>query len=297
MKNLKSFIICDIVVILIKLIAGYFGHSLTLLSSIIYDLFIIITTLLATKANNEKIKKRSIFTSIYAFFMILISMAMIYIDFKLSIFRPSLVILIFLLICIITNYVVTVYKTNTSYMKREGLLGYSAKNSNINIIIYIITVATIILSKLKSLWKYFIYADRLGVILISLLLIYYALRIITRGFKNTEEIEEKITQTINEEVNKCKEVKNVTKVNINDLGGIRRIDLELKLQDGIILTDLITFIITIQDFLLKNSDLASVTLVKNVNRKVVRKNARNSGSTNSKGSTKKKNTKKKNKKR
>lgn len=297
MKKIRSFIICDIVVILIKLIAGYFGHSLTLLSSIIYDLFIIITSLLAAKANSEKVKTRSIFTSIYAFLIVLVAMGMIYIDFKLSILRPSLVILVFLLICIITNYVVTVYKTNSSYMKREGLLGYSAKNSNINIIIYIITVATIILSKLKGLWKYFVYADRLGVILISLLLIYYALRIIIRGFKNTEEIEEKITQSINEEVNKCKEVKNVTKVDINDLGGIRRIDLDVKLQDGIILTDLITFIITLEDFLLKNSDLASVTLVKNVNRKVVRKNARNSGSTNSKGSTKKKNTKKKNKKR
>ncbi len=299
MKNkneYKTFIICDLIVIIIKFLAGYFGHSLTLLSTIIYDIVAMFTALLALKAKEENKKGKSIFTSLYAFILILLSICMVYLSFQIKPWKPSLLILIFLLICVVSNYIITVYKSNTSYLKKEGVLGYSSKNSNTNMILYIVVLATIIISKFRGLWKYLIYIDRIGVIVVALFLTYYALRILLRSFKNMEDEEEKITQTINEEVNKCKEVKNVTKVSINHLGGIKRIDLELKLQDQIALTDLITFVVTLEDFLLKYSDLSSVRVVKNANRKVVRKVARNSGSTNSKGSTKKKNTKKKNKK-
>ena len=293
----KSFIICDLIVIIIKFLAGFFGHSLTLLSTIIYDIIAIITSLIALKAQPESSKGKAVFSSLYAFIIILLSIGMTYFSFQLKPWKPSLLILIFLLICIVSNYVITVYKTNTSYVKKEGMLGYGNKNSNINIILYILVLGTTIISKFTGLWKYFKYVDRIGVVLVSLLLIYYALRILLRSFKKMEDMEEKITQTLNEEINKCKEVKNVTKVGINHLGGIKRIDIELKLQEALALPDLITFVVTLEDFLLKYSDLSSVKLVKNANRKVVRRIAGNSGSTNSKGSTKKKNTKKKNKKR
>ena len=118
--------------------------------------------------------------------------------------------------------------------------------------------------------------------------------VIDEGFYYDMDLGDKV---ITEEVNKCGEVKNITKINILSNGGIRKIDIDLKLQPKVKLVDLITFVVTLEDFLLKYSDLVSVNLVKHVNRSGARKNARNSGSTNSKKSTKKKSTKSKSKKR
>ena len=163
---------------------------------------------------------------------------------------------------------------------------------------YIVVLASVIISKWGGLWKNLRYADRIGAVIICIFVVYYALRILVRSFKFLEEEqEEKITGTITEEVNKCKEVKNITKINILSNGGIRKIDIDLKLQPKIGLTDLITFVVTLEDYLLKYSDYASVTIVKHVNRSGARKNARNSGSSNSKKGTKKKSTKSKSKKR
>ncbi len=295
---------------ILKGLIGIVGGSLTLVSTIIYDIFSNITSILALKAKEETKKSTSIFTSIYGFIIVLVSILIVYLTFNIKIMKPSLLILIILLFALVCNYVITAVKTNNSINKKEGTLGISNRNSNINMILYIITTISIIMTKFTKFFKFFKYSDRVGVILIAILIAYQGIRIILRSFKHMEETEEEeLKKTINEEVNKQKEVKNVTGVTINSLGGIKNINVSLKLQDNKSLPDLITFVVTLCDYLLKYGDYASVTLVKNVSRKGVRAstkktsskgaktNAGNSRSTNSKKGTKKKNTKKKNKKR
>ncbi len=297
-KDFRNYLIMEFIIISLKVLAGVFGHSLALLATILFDVVVIVTTFIAFGSKEETTRLKMVGTAFYSFIVCLLSILYVYLTFKSKIMKPSLLILIFLLLCLVLNYVITVYKSNTSYNKKEGLLGGSNKNSSVNIIMYIVVLASVILSKWGSLWKVLKYSDRVGATVISVFTIYYALRILVRSFKFLEEEqEEKLTGAITEEVNKCSEVKNITKINVLSNGGIRKIDIDLKLQPKIGLTDLITFVVTLEDYLLKYCDLASVTLVKHVNRSGARKNARNSGSTNSKKSTKKKSTKKKNKKR
>ena len=297
-KDYTTYLVMDFIIIGLKILAGVFGHSLTLLATILFDLVVIVTSFLAFKSKEETTRGRMVGTAFYSFIVCLASMCYVYVTFKMKLMKPSLLITIFLLLCLVLNYVITVYKSNMSYNKKEGLLGGSNKNSSVNIIMYIVVLASVIISKWGSLWKALEYSDRVGALIICIFIIYYALRILVRSFKFLEqEKEEKITGDITEEVNKCSEVKNITKINILSNGGIRKIDIDLKLQPSIKTTDLITFVVTLEDFLLKYCDFASVNLVKHVNRSGARKNARNSGSTNSKKSTKKKSTKKKSKKR
>lgn len=297
-KDYNGYLIMDFIIIGLKLLAGLLGHSLALLATILFDVVVIITSFIAFRSKEKTTRGRMVGTAFYSFIVCLLSILYVFITFKIKIMKPSLLILIFLLLCLVLNYVTTVYKSNVSYSKKEGILGGSNKNSSVNIIMYIVVLASVIISKWGSLWKQLRYADRIGATIISLFTIYYALRILVRSFKFLEEEqEEKLNGVITEEVNKCKEVKNITKINILSNGGIRKIDIDLKLQPGIGLTDLITFVVTLEDFLLKYCDFASVNLVKHINRSGARKNARNSGSTNSKKSTKKKSTKSKSKKR
>lgn len=297
-KDYNAYLIMDFIIIGLKVLAGVFGHSLALLATILFDVVVIITSFIAFRSKEKTTRGRMVGTAFYSFIVCLLSIFYVFITFKIKIMKPSLLILIFLLLCLVLNYVTTVYKSNVSYSKKEGILGGSNKNSSVNIIMYIVVLASVIISKWGSLWKQLRYADRIGATIISLFTIYYALRILVRSFKFLEEeLEEKLNGVITEEVNKCKEVKNITKINILSNGGIRKIDIDLKLQPGIGLTDLITFVVTLEDFLLKYCDFASVNLVKHINRSGARKNARNSGSTNSKKSTKKKSTKSKSKKR
>ena len=297
-KDYNGYLIMDFIIIGLKLLAGLLGHSLALLSTILFDVVVIITSFIAFRSKEKTTRGRMVGTAFYSFIVCLLSILYVFITFKIKIMKPSLLILIFLLLCLVLNYVTTVYKSNVSYSKKEGILGGSNKNSSVNIIMYIVVLASVIISKWGSLWKQLRYADRIGATIVSIFTIYYALRILVRSFKFLEEEqEEKLNGVITEEVNKCKEVKNITKINILSNGGIRKIDIDLKLQSSIGLTDLITFVVTLEDFLLKYCDFASVNLVKHVNRSGARKNARNSGSTNSKKSTKKKSAKSKSKKR
>ncbi len=297
-KDYNSYLLVELIIIVLKVFAGVFGHSMALLCTILYDVVGIITTYIAINCKEETTKGRMIGTAFYSFIVCLLALALIFISFKSKIFKPSLLILIFLLLCLVLGYVVTIYNTNRNYNKKEGLLGLSSRNSNINLILYIVVLASIILSKLRGLWGFFKYSDRIGVVIICLFTIYYGLRILLRSFRKLEDkVEEKVSQKITEEVNKCKEVKNITKIEILSNGGIRRINVDLKLQPSLAQVDLITFIVTLQDYLLKYSDLVTVNLVKHASRSGAKKSAGNSRGSNSKKSTKKKSTKKKNKKR
>ena len=297
-KDYSSYLIIDLIIIVLKALIGVFGHSLALLSTIVFDIVVIITTFIAFRSKDKTTRGRMVGTAFYSFVVCLIAILYLYITFKFKVMSPSLLIIIFLLFFLVFNYVVTVYKSNISYGKKEGILGISNKNSTVNILMYIVVLASIILSKWGKLWKVLKYSDRVATIIVLCFIVYYALRIMVRSFNALEETEEeKLNKVITEEVNKCGEVKNITKINVLSNGGIRKIDIDLKLQPKVKLVDLITFVVTLEDFLLKYSDLVSVNLVKHVNRSGARKNARNSGSTNSKKSTKKKSTKSKNKKR
>ena len=98
------------------------------------------------------------------------------------------------------------------------------------------------------------------------------------------------------------EVKKFVSINTIEFGGIRKAKCNLVLNNNLTMIDLNTFVVSLQDYLLKIADVVEVNLVDEVKPKKpkvrsLKQDARNSGSGNSKTNAKKKNTKKKNKKR
>ena len=146
------------------------------------------------------------------------------------------------------------------------------------------------------------YADRVGVVLIVLLVIYKAFRIIKNSFGYLEG--EELKKVVEDEITSREEVKKIERILVNSFGGVRHITIDILLNERISMVDINTFVITLQDYLLKFGDVVDINMINGVEKKKskprvrsLKQDARNSGSGNSKTNTKKKNTKKKNKKR
>ena len=118
-----------------------------------------------------------------------------------------------------------------------------------------------------------------------------------------EDLDEEIEKEYLLEIGKREEVKYVSKVQVNSFGGLRSVECDLDLREGISMIDVNTFVVNLQDYLLKLGESVTVNLIeakkarKKPKVRSKKQDARNSRSGNSKKNTKKKNTKKKNKKR
>ena len=302
MKKVKKFIIVDIIIFLIKIIGGLLCHSYTMLASAIYELSLLgISLFFIHKGENKKYK--SIISSLYGFIIILLGLGIVYLSVVTQLFKTSLLIILFVVLTAIIRYIVSCFNTNFSCQKKEGLLTYGKINSTIDFVNDGIILGALILTKISKWFKILKYGDILGTIIISLFVIYKGVRIILNSFIN---FEDKVTEIpdYTTEILKRDEVKSVEKLSFFTFGGLKYAECNLILKDGINMVDVNTFVLTLQDYLLKCSDVVRINLVQKALKKKIKvkvrskkEDARNSGSRNSKTNTKKKNSKKKNKKR
>lgn len=303
MKEVKTFLIFEIVIVLLKVLGSFLCNSYALLASSVLDLSLIIVSLCVIKKGDNK-KYKGIITSILGILMILGGVFVIFFSFIGSIKKVSLWLLLFIIVTLLIRYIVGCFYTNAGYQKKKGLLSYGIINSNVDFIIYGILFGTLVLSKISKWIEIFKYADRLGTILISLLVIVKGLKIIINSFKYLESKENDIGDEYKKEIVDRSEVKKLVSLQKYSFGGINSVRCDISLRDGISIIDVNTFVVTLQDYLLKIADVGIINLVdqseKNKVKPKVRskkQDARNSRSGNSKTNTKKKNTAKKNKKR
>ncbi len=301
MKDVKKIIIVDLILMLIKLVGGILCHSLTMLSSMLLEISVILISLFLYKKSENK-KYKGIISSIIGIIIILSSLFLIYYGVTSDIKTTSWFIILFVFLIAITRYITSCFNTNMSYQKREGLLLIGKVHSTIDFVTYGITLGALILTKLSKWVKIFKYGDILGMIIISLFVIYKGIKVIVNSFKYLEEKNNLNLNTYITEIEKNKEIKSVEKLEINSYGGLNYAHLNIILKEGVSMIDVNTLVLSIQDYLLKISDMVRVNLVKKT---VIRKakvrskkaDARNSRSRNSKTNVTKKNSKKKNKKR
>jgi divalent metal cation (Fe/Co/Zn/Cd) transporter len=301
MKKIKNFIIFDFIVLLLKVVGGIVTHSYTFLASGILDVVLIISYLVICKKDNNKIK--GILTSIYGLLIILSGLSIIFVGFITEIKRTSLFLIIFIILTLICRYLITCFYTNSSYQKKKGLLTHSYMISNYDFYSYGVIIVAMVLMKVSKWVDVLKYADRIGTILIAALIIIKGFKIIKNSFNYMEDLEEIIEKEYLLEIGKREEVKYVSRVDVFATGGLRAVECDITLRDGISLIDVNTFVVNLQDYLLKLGDVVTINLVeaKKMRKKPKvrskKQDARNSRSGNSKKNTKKKNTKKKNKKR
>ena len=282
----KKLLIADIIVLLLKVIIGYF-NSYALLGSGLFDLLLIIVTILSSsKKDNNGFKNVISFIISLLFVGLSISLAIYsFIDnYKI----PSLLLVLLLLIFLMTRYSINCFYTSSNYKKKSGLLYISNRVSNYDFYNYGIIIVVIIVSHISKWFKILTNADRVGCILICLLVLYRCFKIVVHHFKKIKELSNDVIN----EVSKREEVKVVDKVTIKNFGGFRNLTIRVKLRENLDLVTLNSFMVTLSDYLLKYVDVANVVMSNEVRSS---SNARNSGSRNSKKSTKRKNNRKKNK--
>lgn len=304
MKEVKSFIIADFVLFLLKGIGGFFCHSYTMVASGFYDLLLILSAcFLFKKSENKKFK--GILSALWGFLLILSGLGIVFWSEIAKIEKTSCFVLLFLFFSLIIRYLVSCYFTNKSYQKKKGLLSFGVIYSSVDFYHYGVILLAFLFMKLSGWISLFKYADRLGVLCIVLLFVIKGIRIIIRSFQCLEEkAEETISEDVKEEIIGRKEVKKLESLQLSSFGGLRRVDCSIQIHENVRMLDINTFVVTLQDYLLKIADVVKITLVdkkavvkKKPKVRSLKQDARNSGSRNSKTNVKKKNTKKKNKKR
>ena len=303
MKDIKTFIIVDIIIFILKVVGGLLTHSYTMMASGIFDLLLIIITFIAIKGNTES-KKLSIFTIILGFLSILLAGGLISLAILTDIKKTSLWVLLFLIITLVMRYIVSCFYTNISYQKKKGLLSYGNILSNVDFYNYGIIILALILMKVSKWVKIFKYADVVGVILISILLVIKGIKLIKNSVDKLKGTNVKINEDILKEIKNRSEVKSLGKLEVHYYGGVRVAKCDVLLKEKIGMVDVNSFIITLQDYLLKISDAVRIFMIdkeQNTSRRAKvrskKADARNSGSRNSKTGTKKKTNKKTSKKR
>ena len=303
MKDIKTFVIVDLIILLLKVVGGLITHSYTLMVSGVYDLILILCTLVAIKGNTES-KGLSIFTIFLGLLSLLSAGGMISLAFLTDIKKTSLWVLLFLIISLIMRYIVSCFYTNFSYQKKKGLLSYGNILSNVDFYNYGIILLALILMKASRWASVLKYADRIGTVLLSILLIVKGFKIIKNSIDKLRYKTKKINDETISEIKNRSEVKALGKLEIFYYGGIRVAKCDVLLRDNIGMVDVNSFVITLQDYLLKVADAVRIFMIDkepNTSRRAkvrsLKQDARNSGSGNGKTSSKKKSSKKGNKKR
>ena len=298
MKEVKKFIIASLVIMLLKIVGGLLCSSYTLIESAIYELLMIVLITLTSK-NKENNKMKALLSSLLGLLFIILGAGVSLLSFTYPVKKVSFGIILFVILSILIRYAVGCFTTNTNYNRRKGLLTVSYLNSNMDFLLCGVSLATL-LSKINV----FILkdADKIGCIFILGLIIWKALKIILNSFKVMEDEHKELSEEYTNEITNRTEVKKIDKLVLNNFGGIKAIKLDVELKENISIIDLNTFIVTLQDYLLKEADVAYLIMSNNIVKKKVnvrslKQDARNSGSRNSKTNVKKTNSRKKNQKR
>ncbi len=303
MKEVKTFIIVWLVVAILKIVGGVLCNSLAMIASAVLDIVLILLSLLVKKEKENK-RYKGFISSLVGLFMIVLGIGLMFLLTLIEIKKTSFFILLFIFITILVKYIVGCFYTNINSNRRKGLLTYGNINSTSDFIIFGIVLVTFIVGKFSKWFSLLKFADMLGLILISLFIIYKGIKVIARSISYLENKEVIISSEFKEDIINRTEVKKLVDIKFNSFGGIRQAKCDIMLNDGIAIIDINTFVVTLQDYLLKIADVAMINLVSNEqvkkNKPKVRslkQDARNSRSGNGKTNAKKKNSSKKNKKR
>lgn len=303
MEDVKKINRVLFIVALIKILGGLLCHSYSMIASCVLDLLLIVVSKVAM-IKGEDSKNKRIITTLIGLIIILSAVIMMVFSIKYSLGRVSAWIILFALITMLVKYMINCFYTNINYRKKNGLLSFGTINSTLDFVAVAVFIVTMILSKLSKWVGIFKYADCIGTLLISAYMVYKGVNIIINSSKrNSEDKTNEIVEKCKNEIVARKEIKKVERLFLLNYGGLKYYRCGIVLAEGISMIDANTFVVTLQDYLLKFADAVKIDLIdsnvkpKHVKVRSLKEDARNSRSRNGKTNSKKKNSTKKNKKR
>ena len=291
------------IVILLKVLGGLLTKSYTMLTSSLLDLLLIIVSKVAM-IKGEDTKGRRVISTMLGLVMILSGIIMIVFSIKYPFGKVSAWIILFAIVTMIVKYMANCYYTNVNYRRKVGMLSYGNINSSLDFIVFAMFIVIMIISKCSRWLEILKYADVVGTILVAGYIGYRGLLVVVHSIKKRDEEKiNKVLEGYKVEIQDRKEIKKVERLSLVNYGGLNYVKCGVVLSDGISMIDINSFMVTLQDYLLKIADVAKIDAVdpnskpKHVKVRSLKEDARNSRSRNSKTNSKKKNSTKKNKKR
>ena len=167
---------------LVKIIAGFLGKSMSLIIDGIHtfaDQSLELITISNTRFNKNDRAKHTI-NILLGVVILILGLSFIYIVISRGVVMPRTMLLGVSLFTIVFKYVLSTYLMEKGKLYNNTILVSDAKQSNKDVISSIIVFIGLILMTLSNKFSYFIYADMIVSIIVSLFVIYSGFVIISR---------------------------------------------------------------------------------------------------------------------
>ncbi|MGI6324483.1 MAG: cation diffusion facilitator family transporter [Bacilli bacterium] len=152
---------------------------------------------------------------------------------------PSDMALICIIVTIIIKYLLSLYIIKRGQKYDNSILIASGMESRADVLTSIVVLFSFIGSKLVKYNQLFIYADKIGGIIISILIIRIALIIIKKNIfiLLDEQVDDQFIEKIKKLIRKCKQVKNINQIDIIKSGHYYKAIIQISVDGNLSLSD------------------------------------------------------------
>lgn len=227
---------------MLKMIAGFLGKSMSLIVDGVHtfaDQSLELITISNTKFNkNDKLKH--VINISLGLIVLSLGLVFIYIVSKRGVVIPKNWVIVVSFLTIIFKYVLSSYLMEKGKLYHNTILVNDAKQSNKDVISSIIVFLGLSLILLKDKYEYFMYAEMISAIIVSIFVIYGGFVIISRELSDifgtkVENIE--YINGIKEFISNNKNVIEITNVTIQKYGPYYEAKCDIKMDSNLTLKD------------------------------------------------------------
>ena len=225
-----------------KMIAGFLGKSMSLIVDGIHtfaDQSLELITISNTRFNkNDKLKH--FINLALGIVVIAFGLVFIYIISKRGVIIPQRWVIIVSFLTIIFKFILSTYLMEKGKLYQNTILVNDAKQSNKDVISSIIVFTGLLFVTLKDKYEYFMYAEMISALLVTLFVIYSGFVIISRELSDifgtkVENIE--YINGIKEFISNNKNVIEITNVTIQKYGPYYEAKCDIKMDNNLTLKD------------------------------------------------------------
>lgn len=239
---LKKSLLVNIILVFMKLIVGFIGHSKSLLADGVHslsDLGTDVMSMISSKISEKPADKEHPLGHGQIEYLCCLAIGLIVIFLGVSIIKEAFIGKVSLpsnIVFFVTILTITLKFDVSSYLLREGeknnnsLLIVSGKESRADVISSFVVLITFVLSKLTVYNDIFKYSDLVGAIILGLLIIFIGIKIFIENFTtilSSKEEDPKIINKVKELISNNYNEVNISKVLLLKYGPYYKCELDI----------------------------------------------------------------------
>lgn len=263
-KTLVISFITNLILVILKIIFGFIGHSRALIVDGIHSLSDLITDMVAMigakisrtppdKEHPYGHGKAEYITSLFIGSIIfLLGLSFIINTIIKPAYIPDNIVVIIIVFTIIIKYLLAKYIIKIGKSENNNILISSGSESFTDVFSSLVVLISFIFSKFNNYHVIFTYSDKVGGIIISILIFKGGLKIIKENINTLmdEKVNDKIfLNKVNKLIKKCKEVKNVDSIHIIKSGHYYKASIQISVDSNLTLLESHDIAHKVEDYL------------------------------------------------